>query len=201
MVKCNLAVLLAERNLKITAVSSKTGISRTTITALCNNASQGIQFDTLNTLCQHLKVTPADFFSYLPFDVEIKANSSVDYYGYDCGPDSELIDFIIKDRNQITTLTLEVYHNSTYIDYYDDGVDAELKLLKSLDIIIDLSKSDELEIELRNIKIATFTKYFQKIPVTYRRDIENEIVGIVLSHFYDVSEDVNIQLIWPEYLD
>lgn len=51
MIKCNLAVLLAERGLKLTTVSNDTGISRTTLTALANNKNSGIQFDTLNTLC------------------------------------------------------------------------------------------------------------------------------------------------------
>lgn len=71
MVDSNLAVLLAERNLKITRVSRDTGISRTTLTALCNDYTGGIKFDTLNVLCKYLKVTPQDFFNYLPYDYEI----------------------------------------------------------------------------------------------------------------------------------
>jgi DNA-binding Xre family transcriptional regulator len=58
MIKCNLAVLLAERNIKITKVSKDTGISRTTLTSLTNNYAQGIQFDTLDTLCKYLSITP-----------------------------------------------------------------------------------------------------------------------------------------------
>lgn len=71
MVNSNLAVLLAERNLKITRVSRDTGISRTTLTALCNDYTGGIKFDTLNVLCKYLKVTPQDFFNYSPYDYEI----------------------------------------------------------------------------------------------------------------------------------
>lgn len=71
MVDSNLAVLLAERNLKITRVSRDTGISRTTLTALCNDYTGGIKFDTLNVLCKYLKVTPQDFFNYSPYDYEI----------------------------------------------------------------------------------------------------------------------------------
>ena len=72
MIDSNLAVLLAERNLKITKVSRDTGISRTTLTALCYDHSGGIKFDTLNTLCKYLDITPAEFFSYSPFDYEIQ---------------------------------------------------------------------------------------------------------------------------------
>ncbi len=72
MIKCNLAVLLAERNLKITQVSKDTGISRTTLTSLVNNYSQGIQIETLNKLCIYLQVTPEQFFSYIPYDFSIR---------------------------------------------------------------------------------------------------------------------------------
>lgn len=71
MIDCNLAVLLAERNLKITQVSKDTGISRTTLTALNSDYSGGIKFDTLNTLCNYLHITPDHFFSYLPYDYSI----------------------------------------------------------------------------------------------------------------------------------
>lgn len=69
MIICNLAVLLAQRQLKITRVSNDTGISRTTLTALNQNESKGVQFETINALCQYLKVNPSNFFQYLPFDV------------------------------------------------------------------------------------------------------------------------------------
>ena len=72
MIDSNLAVLLAERNLKITKVSRDTGISRTTLTALCYDHSGGIKFDTLNTLCKYLGITPAEFFSYSQYDYEIQ---------------------------------------------------------------------------------------------------------------------------------
>ena len=77
MIHCNLALLLTERNLKITKVAADTGISRTTLTTLSNNYGQGIQFATLNTLCKYLSVTPEQFFSYVPFDVEVNKSTLV----------------------------------------------------------------------------------------------------------------------------
>ncbi|EMA6342216.1 helix-turn-helix domain-containing protein [Bacillus cytotoxicus] len=56
MIKCNLAHILQVQNLSITKVSKDTGLSRTTLTALANNTSQGIQFDTLNKLLNYLQV-------------------------------------------------------------------------------------------------------------------------------------------------
>lgn len=69
MIKNNLSLLLAERNLKITRVSKDTGISRPTLTSLVQNNSKMIHFETINILCQYLRVTPEIFFEYLPFDI------------------------------------------------------------------------------------------------------------------------------------
>ena len=67
----NLSVLLAERRLTLSKVSEDTRLSRTTLTALAGGGAKGIQFDTLNTLCQYLKITPGELFVYRPFDLEL----------------------------------------------------------------------------------------------------------------------------------
>ena len=67
----NLSVLLAQRHLTVTRVSEDTGLSRTTLTALCGGSARGIQFETLNTLCQYLKAAPGDLFLYRPFDIAL----------------------------------------------------------------------------------------------------------------------------------
>lgn len=67
----NLSVLLAERRLTLTKVAQDTGLSRTTLTALTTRSAKGIQFDTLNRLCQYLKVTPDALFVYRPFDLAL----------------------------------------------------------------------------------------------------------------------------------
>ena len=69
MLISNLSVLLAQRRLTITRVSRDTRISRTTLTALCGGSAKGVQFETLNALCQYLKVAPGDLFLYRPFDL------------------------------------------------------------------------------------------------------------------------------------
>lgn len=104
MIDSNLAVLLAERNLKITKVSRDTGISRTTLTALCYDQTAGIKYDTLNTLCKYLQITPTEFFNYTEYDYEIKYLGKTDLeenslnkveekiYAYD-------VDIVIKKSN------------------------------------------------------------------------------------------------------
>ena len=74
----NLSVLLAERRLTLSKVSADTGISRTTLTALSGRAARGIQFATLNALCQYLRVTPNDLFIYRPFDLDVACDGLPD---------------------------------------------------------------------------------------------------------------------------
>ncbi|MEE6716132.1 helix-turn-helix transcriptional regulator [Schleiferilactobacillus harbinensis] len=63
-IRNNLAVLLAERGIKARTVSEDTGIARSTLSSLVNQRSKMIQLSTLNTLCEYLHVTPAEFFLY-----------------------------------------------------------------------------------------------------------------------------------------
>lgn len=72
MIHCNLSVLLAERQLKISQAAADTGISRTTLTALARNNCQGIQMATLNTLCFYLGIRPDDLFSFHPYDLVLE---------------------------------------------------------------------------------------------------------------------------------
>ena len=84
MIKSNLAVLMAERGLKIADVYNDTGISKTTLMALSENKGKGIQFETIDKLCNYLNVSPQDFFIYSPFLIEysIYFLSFVAYYCY-----------------------------------------------------------------------------------------------------------------------
>lgn len=72
MIFCNLKVLLAQRGISISKMSTATGISRTTLTALCTNRNGGIQFDTLDSICSYLNVSPNEFLTYSPYDFNLK---------------------------------------------------------------------------------------------------------------------------------
>ena len=88
----NLSVLLAERHLTISKVSADTGISRTTLTALSGRGARGIQFDTLNALCQYLRVTPNELFLYRPYDVAIDCEGL---------PDTAFADFTLTRAGEV----------------------------------------------------------------------------------------------------
>lgn len=65
-IRNKLAVLMAERRLKLTQVSRETGISRTSLVDVYYNRSKMIKLSTINSLCQYLKITPGEFFVYDP---------------------------------------------------------------------------------------------------------------------------------------
>ncbi|MFD2252823.1 helix-turn-helix domain-containing protein [Lactococcus formosensis subsp. bovis] len=68
--------MLAQKRIKITQVAKDTGLSRTTLTTLSQNKSKRIDNETLNSLCNYLRITPNTFFEYTPLDFEIE--SSID---------------------------------------------------------------------------------------------------------------------------
>ncbi|MEY8444383.1 helix-turn-helix transcriptional regulator [Lactococcus ileimucosae] len=71
MIINRLAILLAERNMKAKLLSVQTGIAQSTLTRITSNSSAQIDFDTLNKICNQLKITPNDFFDYTPYDFKV----------------------------------------------------------------------------------------------------------------------------------
>lgn len=64
MIIFDLKRLLREKNLTMTVVSNMTGISKNTLSLLGNGTSKGIQFDTLQKLCNALDCTPNDLITF-----------------------------------------------------------------------------------------------------------------------------------------
>lgn len=70
MIRNRFSVLLAERELTASKVSADTGISRSTLSTLVNNSGDGVQFKTLDKICNYLEISPNDFFDYSPYILE-----------------------------------------------------------------------------------------------------------------------------------
>ena len=166
MVYCNLAVLLAERRMKISSVSADTGISRTTLTALCQNTGKGVQTDTINTLCMYLNISVGDLFSFYPFDVSV---SDCTYYGSDCTADLvfdytsrhfsgeircmaeiNIGSYQFPDRGCYASVSLREYEPQTAQDEYTNGLIREA--FKALPIsVIDALKGEIADMVIRSM--------------------------------------------------
>ncbi|WP_373879555.1 helix-turn-helix domain-containing protein [Levilactobacillus brevis] len=70
MIRNNLAVILTEKQIRISKMANDTGISRTTLTALSQNTNKMVQMGTINSVCMYLGTDPTRFFEYLPFDFD-----------------------------------------------------------------------------------------------------------------------------------
>ena len=57
MIVCKLGNILKRRGIKVSTLARGTGISRTTITSLVRGHSNGVQYDTLSSLCKYLNVS------------------------------------------------------------------------------------------------------------------------------------------------
>lgn len=71
MIVSNLKNILKDKNISATTLSKLSDVSRTAINQLVNNASGGIQFDTIDKICFTLGVKIDDLLLYSPFDIDI----------------------------------------------------------------------------------------------------------------------------------
>ena len=189
MLRCNLALLLAERGLKISKVSKDTGISRTTLTALANNTSQGIQLETIDKLCMYLKTDVASFFVFHPSTISFSLNNKKDDVAY--------LSLTIKHNSQIYKVLFETYVVPIYIDDPDfkkaKNYSIELYLMKEGDAAPPEFVADS-EWEFGNEWFAK--QYYPKLPIIFKTDIENRIKNAVIKEF-NIPDDVETVI----YLD
>lgn len=164
MILTNLKVLLAERGLTISKVSSDTTISRTTLTALANNTGAGIQFETLDKLCQYLGVDPSLFFIFYNGDLTIQSQHShencfflsIKFHKKEANLFCEIDDF------DISLVDLSFYMDS--LKNVDDSV-----YLKTLIINISSDEPDD-------------TLDIKKVPLPIKKIIETKIYEIAFSY-------------------
>lgn len=104
MLRSNLSILLAERDLKISELYEMTGISKTTLLALSENKGKGVQFDTIDKICNALGVTPNEFFDYSPYIIDLR-----DYE--DRYNENMFLELFVSNKN---------YRKSFYMSYYFD---------------------------------------------------------------------------------
>lgn len=173
MVRCNLSVLLAERQLKVTKVCNDTGISRTTLTSLANNYGKGIQYDTLNTLCTYLKVTPGELISYVPVDIP-------NIYVRRQGNTGEFLEIEMKISHKGTTLECSLCGNA-FLCFNSDNKPYNI----DIDVALWLADGDA-DIEKEN---AFIIGAFHELPITFLKDIEKKIVDDIIQ---DVTFEYNL---------
>ena len=149
MLISNLRMLLAERNLKITTVSGKTGISRTTLTALNTDSSKMIQFETINTLSAYLHVVPADFFLYTPINMQIEITDSEEWKHYDT----------VLGDNELPNVEFDAFNGKLKLTFSKD-----LKFVDSTEMDFKVDKFSLYQLVHPNVKYPKESTIFIVIP-------------------------------------
>lgn len=171
MIKNRLSILLAERNLTAAKVYEETKISKSTLSSLVNNANEGLQTKTLDTLCNFLEITPCDFFEYLDFIYEISVEyEKKDFVGY-ADKTFALQNYLSltivfkKGKNVIgfefpLTVTNEPYDSDQWFD-------------KSVNYFIsNHGYSDQSE---------SVANYIESMPITFKTDFTNTLAKKISS--------------------
>ncbi|AUI71660.1 helix-turn-helix transcriptional regulator [Companilactobacillus alimentarius] len=65
MIKINLDLMLLKRNMSVTELAEKVGITQANISILKNNKAKAIRFSTLEKICQVLNCQPGDIIEYI----------------------------------------------------------------------------------------------------------------------------------------
>ncbi|WP_342505619.1 helix-turn-helix transcriptional regulator [Sporosarcina sp. FSL K6-2383] len=162
MIRCNLSVLLAERELKISDVARITGISRTTLTALAYNHGKGIQFDTFDTLCNYLKVTPNELFIQEKFNYEFEV---LDYNPSNRSEQSRVNSIIeFKDQKIVSEFLVDISIGSSE----KEPVDGKEYIT---DIGLHAKYSDEIKTILQDVPRAFITELEKELLETVKSNL------------------------------
>jgi len=191
MIKNNFNTLMAERQLKITRVSNDTGISRTTLTALSQEMSKGVQLDTLNTLCNYFSITPCEFFDYLPFDLEYNIEQDTEEelfdnseYNIEYTNSCDYILFInMKGKNQNKTFEIKINVKKTYnlTNPIDNTLYESLKFdVDHFDII-----------GLGNTEALSFIELLKGLSASWQTKIQLDILLFLSTYFSKEDNLIN----------
>lgn len=72
MISNKLSEILGRKRIKKSELSQLAGISYSSVKKIYSNKTKGIEFETLNKLCNFLECTPNDIFEFTPDWVRIK---------------------------------------------------------------------------------------------------------------------------------
>ncbi|HAR7543248.1 TPA: XRE family transcriptional regulator [Staphylococcus aureus] len=167
MIQNRLSVLMAERGLKISDLYEETGISKTTLMAVAENTGKGVQFDTVDKLCNFLGVTPCEFFDYSPYIVETKKSNF---------SEGNLEGFEIRIKKQ----NYEKYFNLDIYVFSGDSYDIPLKK-GEFDYYISLVLQDS-----DHYSEHEFYHFLTNMSISFRIDFINKLIEKVKSKLKDL---------------
>lgn len=198
MIKNNFNELVAQRKLKITRISNDTGISRPTLNSLTRDDGKGIQYDTLNKLCNYFNVTPSEFFSYIPYDISFNFEvmdekgevvKQVDKIEY-TEKKKALLFINVFDNKGVKKHTFEILYYvlttfNTTVDVNEVGGVFEEVKGNSSNVLLDREQFENAENEfiafLKQLEVQWQTKIIEDIMYYFSNNINEKIDGDFIS--------------------
>lgn len=198
MIKNNFNELVAQRKLKITRISNDTGISRPTLNSLTRDDGKGIQYDTLNKLCNYFNVTPSEFFSYIPYDISFNFEvmdekgeviNQVDKIEY-TEKKRALLFINVFDNKGVKKHTFELLYYvlttfNTTIDVNEVGGVFEEVKGNSSNVLLDREQFENVENEfiafLKQFEAQWQTKIIEDIMYYFSNNINEKVDGDFVS--------------------
>lgn len=175
MIRNNLAVLLAERSLKITQVAQDTGISRNTITSTAQNDGKMIQLETINILCQYLGISHSEFFSYLPFDVKVATLSpkeKITKFEKSGRPDDEI---------HINEYSFDLFLTETNVKSREKKTHSLIVNVPNFTVDTDkiLNLKTVFPLDTRDSSIIELSRLWDELPAGFKGDIRQNILNSI----------------------
>ncbi|EQC53754.1 helix-turn-helix transcriptional regulator [Lactococcus cremoris] len=193
MIRNNLAVLLAQKEIKISRMALDTGLSRTTLTALSQNESKRIDNDTLNVILMYLKITPNDFFNFLKYDFEIQIETNdfdFDFETFSSGQTTIVLnrasfDLFIRLDDKISSrkpvyefeIVVDKQHNTSLSEPIYSANTNEADEIFLDNIVFNVGSIDNIQ------RFQTFAN--REIPEEFQKELSIKIVDRLRGNFID----------------
>lgn len=72
MIRCNLSILMGRDKLRISDVAQRTGLNRSTITALYNETATRVELPAIEKLCNLFHCQVGELLEVVPQDTEVQ---------------------------------------------------------------------------------------------------------------------------------
>ena len=170
MIRNNLAILMSERGIKNSFLSAKTGISKNTISATASNDGKMIQLETINKICHVLEVSPCEFFSYLPYDVEIKVF-----------PDEMTVEDLKVGSDEIGMPVLQPHITNLKFDVFMSKVavhkttDINMTGILQSKVNLFINHPPHFSITFDGKSNNQYIEFWEEIPTPFQKDIEKNL--------------------------
>ena len=171
MILCNLQSILTEHHTNVSKVSRDTGISRTTLTSLCSNNCQGVQLDTVNTLCKYFDIGIEKLFLFSKYDFYVR--SDMPYLEIENFPQSDqggyrvIIEYSGRKVECDISCIVYLHYKNNYINW--------------IEVDLELWEDDNYQVEENRVLRKALSELQAPFKAWLRKEIESKI-------YYDYDE-------------